>query len=107
MKAKYCNLCDLWLNGRFKFVQHLKRYKHHKNTHFRIFTWYRRLCYEFEVEAARQDKKKRTLRERRYLKQLLFEAVRCQWKLNLAAGDNARDEDAHTLAGLPLAVLSK
>ena len=38
MKAKYCNLCDLWLNGRFKFVQHLKRCKHHKKAHFWIFS---------------------------------------------------------------------
>ena len=70
----------------FKFVQHLKRYKHHKNTHFRIFTWYRRLCYEFEVEAARQDKKKRALRERLRIKQKLFEIVHCRWKLTCLCG---------------------
>ena len=86
MKAKYCNLCDLWLNGRFKFVQHLKRCKHHKNAHFWIFTRYRRLCYEFEVEAARQDKKKRTLRERLRIKQKLFEIVHCRCNLTCLCG---------------------
>ena len=97
----------MWLSGPTQFVKHLSGHKHHKKTQHLICTWYCRLREKIEAEAARQDKKKRTLRERRYLKQLLFEAVRCQWKLNLAAGDNARDEDAHTLAGLPLAVLSK
>ena len=103
MKAIYCNDCEIWLNGTIQYVKHLTGYKHHKKTQQKRIAWYCRLCETSEVEAARQDKKKRTLRERLCIKQNLFEIVHCRWKLNLAAGDNARDQDARTSAGLPLA----